>query len=192
MLLTSGRISKEQFRASTFALLDNPKKRHGQILFEMGLISEGELRQAVLEQVQRIVWGLFAVTSGKATFSLGDYAAEEVYKLRIPTPRAILHGCKTVPDAKPMIVRMGGKNTVFFLAPSPEHLQELELEPAEEELLGLIDGRRTFFELCEQGPFSAGLNARVLYGFLCLGLIVRERDPGSGIHVHVPSTSTGA
>ncbi|MGE5236237.1 MAG: DUF4388 domain-containing protein [Acidobacteriota bacterium] len=191
MLLTSGRITKEQFRASTFALLDNPKKRHGQILVEMGLITEAELRAAVLEQVQRIVWSIFGAASGRVTFTLGEYAADEVYQLCIPTPRAILHGCKTVPNAKPMITRMGGKGTVFFRAPSPEHLQGFELEPGEEQLLDLVDGRRTFFELCEQGPFSAGLNARVLYAFHCLALVQREREAGSGIHVHVSSTAGG-
>lgn len=189
MLLTGGRITKEQYRASTFLLLDNPRKRHGQVLVEMGLLTEAEMRAAVLEQVQRIVWSLFGVPEGFVTFTLGEYAADEVYKLRIPTPRAILHGCKTVADAKRLLGRLGGKVTVFSRGESTEHLQGLELEPGEEQLLDLVDSRRTLFELCEQGPFSAGLNARILYAFHCLGLIRREKDSPAGIRVHVPSTN---
>ena len=67
----------------------------------------------------------------------------------------------------------------------------LELEANEEQLLGLVDGRRTLFELCEQGPYSPGLNARVVYGFQCLGLIRKDREAPAGIKVHVPSSQPG-
>ncbi len=189
MLLTGGRITKEEYRASTFNLLDHPHKRHGQILVEMGLLTEAEMRAAVLEQVQRIVWSLFGVPEGKVTFNLGEYAADEVYKLRIPTPRAVLHGCKTVADAKRLVARLGGKATRLTRSDTTEHLGGLELEPAEEQLVGLVDGHRTLFELCEQGPFSAGLNARILYAYHCLGMIRREKETPSGIKVQVPSTN---
>ncbi|MGC8916431.1 MAG: DUF4388 domain-containing protein [Thermoanaerobaculum sp.] len=186
MLLASGRITPEQYRASTLLLLENPQKRHGQILVEMGLLTEAELRVVVLEQVQRIVWGLFGVNEGKVTFTLGEYRTDETYKLRIPTPRAVLHGCKTVPDARRLLSRLGSKTTVFQRVPNPEHLRGLELETQEEQLLALVDGRRTLYELCEQGPFPPGLNARILYAFHCLGLVQKAREQG-GIKVQVPA-----
>lgn len=187
MLLASGRITHEQYRASSLLLLNNPHKRHGQILVEMGILSEAELRVVVLEQVQRIVWGLFGVSEGRVTFTLGEYRTDETYKLRIPTPRAVLHGCKTVPDARRLVARLGSKSTVFARVPTPDHLKSLELEPQEEQLLALVDGRKTLYELCEQGPFSAGLNARVLYAFACLGLIQKRGEPSGAIKVQVPA-----
>ena len=187
MLLTSGRITKDQFRDSSIRLLDNPEKRHGQILVEMGLMTEEEMRAHVLEQIQRIVWSLFGVPEGRVTFTLGDFAADEVYRLRIPTPRAILHGCKTLAESKGLLTRLGSKNAVFGRLPTPDHLEGLELEPGEEQLLQLVDGERTLYELCEQGPFSAGLNGRILYGLHVLGLIVLEREHAGGIKVQIPS-----
>jgi Domain of unknown function (DUF4388) len=192
MLVAAARLTMEQYRASTLLLLDNPEKRHGQILVDMGLLSEVEMRAAVLEQVQRIVWSLFDVPEGRVTFTLGEYRADEVYKLRIATPRAVLHGCKTVANAKRLVSLLGSKATVYTRPPMPEHLAGFELEAAEEQLLSLADGRRTLFELCEQGPFSAGLNARVLYGLQCLGLIQREKEPHVGIKVQVPSTNAAS
>ena len=53
-----------------------------------------------------------------------------------------------------------------------------------------MDGKRTLFELCDGGPFSAGLNARVLYAFNCLGLIRKEKDAPAKIRVQVPTTNT--
>jgi hypothetical protein len=124
------------------------------------------------------------------TFALGEERGDEVYKLRIPTPRAILHGCKTVGDAKRLVGRLGNKSTVFTRPAPPEHLAGLELEANEEQLLQLVDGRRTLFELCEQGPYSPGLNARVLYGFQCLGLIRKDKEGPAGIKVHVASSQS--
>jgi hypothetical protein len=189
MLLTAGRLTHEQYRASTLLLLDNPTKRHGQVLVEMGLLTEAEMRTAVLEQVQRIVWSLFDVEEGHVTFTLGEERADEVYKLRIPTPRAILHGCKTVADSRRLLARLGSKGTVLSRLPVPEHLSTFALEAGEEQLLHLVDGKRTLFELCEAGPFSAGLNARVLYAFHCLGLVRKEREATSAIKVQVSSAA---
>lgn len=188
MLMAAGRLTSDQYRASSLLLLDNPHKRHGQVLVEMGVLSEAEMRAAVLEQVQRIVWSLFDVNEGQVTFALGEFRTDEVYKLRIPTQRAVLHGCKTVADAKRLVARLGSKNTVFVRPNPPEHLEGFELETGEQELLEKVDGKRTLFELCEQGPFSPGLNARVVYGYHALGLI-RKRDASVGIRVHVPSTT---
>ena len=192
VLVAAGQITVEQHRASALLLLEHPGKRHGQVLVDMGLLTETEMRAAVLEQVQRIVWSLFSVPEGRVTFTLGEERADEVYKLRIPTPRAVLHGCKTVGDAKRLIGRLGNKATVFTRPSAPEHLGGLDLEANEEQLLNLVDGRRTLFELCEKGPYSAALNARVLYGFQCLGLIRKERETASGIKVHVTSSQPGS
>jgi hypothetical protein len=191
MLLAAGSITVAQYRASAMLLLDNPRKRHGQILVEMGLLGEEAMRAAVLEQVQRIVWSLFNLQEGLVSFTLGASRVDELYKLRIPTPRAIMHGCKTVPDAKRLIGRLGGKNTLFSRPPMPEQLQGFGLEGSEEQLLDLVDGKHTLFELCEQGPFSAGLNARVLYAFNTLGVIKKEkeRDAAAPIKVHVSQSS---
>jgi len=189
VLLAASRITVEQYRASVLLLLDNPRKRHGQILVEMGLLSEAEMRAAVLEQVQRIVWSLFDLSQGMATFTLVEDRADEVYKLRIPTPRAVLHGCQTMADAKRLVARLGGKTTVFSRPPTPEHLKDFQLESGEEQLLTLVDSKRTLFELCDNGPFSAGLNARVLYAFHCLGLIRKEKETPAKIRVQVASTN---
>ncbi len=187
-LVASGQITVTQYRESALQLLGQPGKRHGQVLVEMGILSEADMRAAVLAQVQRIVWSLFDVAEGLVSFTLGEDRADEVYKLRIPTPRAVLHGCKTVADAKRLVARLGGKGTVFSRVTTTDHLGEFQLEEGEEDLLNLVDGRRSLFDLCDKGPFSAGLNARVLYAYSCLGLIRKEKDSSIGIRVQVPST----
>jgi hypothetical protein len=184
-LLAQGRITKAQYKVSTDELKRSPGKRHGSILVQMGFLKSDDLGAAVREQVQTILWSLFNWNDGQVTFKVGRFRDEEVYKIKIPTPRAVLSGCKRIGDAKVVMARLGGKSTVFRLLERPEHLSALRLETGESKLLELVDGSRTLYELCEEGPLSPGLNARVLYAFAELQLIERETSPASGIRIQV-------
>ena len=48
---------------------------------------------------------------------------------------------------------------------------ELALDGDEYKLLSMVDGRRTLFDICTQGPHGAAENAKVLYAFQILQLI---------------------
>jgi len=184
-LLREGRISNAQYRVSTDEMLRSPGKRHGTILVQMGFLSADELGAAVREQVQSILWNLFNWEDGQVQFKVGRFRDDEVYKIKIPTPRAILSGCKRIADARRVTAQLGGRTTTFVTVPRPSHLAALRLETSEQQLLEMVDGRRPLVELCEQGPLSPGLNARILYAFLELGLVDRERSPSSGIRIQV-------
>ncbi len=184
-LLSQGRISKAQYRVSCDELIRSPGRRHGTILVQMGFLREDELGVVVREQVQAILWSLFNWGSGQVSFRVGRFRDDEIYKIKVPTPRAILSGCKRITDAKVVMARLGGRHTVLARVPRPEHLATLTLETGEQELLELVNGKRPLQELCESGPFNPGMNARVLYAFLVLQLVERERAATSGIKIQV-------
>ncbi len=52
-------------------------------------------------------------------------------------------------------------------------------------MLEMVDGRTTLFDLCERGPMSPGVNARLMYAFLNLCLVERVGSPPSGIKIQV-------
>ena len=187
-LLSQGKITSAQYRVSCDELIRSPGRRHGTIMVQMGFLGADELGVAVRDQVQAILWGLFNWGDGRVSFRVGRFRDDEIYKIKIPTPRAVISGCKRIGDPKAVTSHLGGKHTVFFAPPRPGHLSELKLEGAEQELLDLVDGRRTLVELCEAGPMSPGLSARVLYAFLALQLIERERVSPSAIRIQVRTT----
>ena len=53
------------------------------------------------------------------------------------------------------------------------------------ELLELVDGKKTLYELCESGPASAGANARVLYAFAELQLLTVDPSSSGKILIQV-------
>lgn len=185
-LVRQGRITAAQYRVSSDEMARSPGTRHGTVLVQMGFLKPDELGAAVREQVQLILWNLFNWDDGAVVFRVGRFRDDEVYKVKIPTPRAILSGCKHIGDGRGVIGRLGGRSMMFSRKPRPDHLASLRLESAEQQLLELIDGRKTLYDLCENGPLGAGLNARVLYAFLELGLVERVAI-SSGIKIQVRS-----
>ena len=176
---------------SSDELKRSPGKRHGSILVEMGFLATEDLGPAVREQVQQILWSTMDWGAGDVSFSVGRLRADEVFKIKIPTPRAILSGCKRISDARRLTDILGGRQTVFDRFPVPEHLMDLRMEAAERELLELVDGKKTFLELCEQGPYAPGMNARVIYAFSVLQLVSKDRSGAGSIRIQV-RTSEGS
>ena len=174
-LLRDKLISEDQLRLSSDELKRTPGRRHGTVLVQMGFLEPHELGAAVRKQVQSIVWSLFSWTSGSVTFRVGNFRDDEVYKIKIPTAKAILEGCRFLADAKGVTAKLGGRGGILRPVKRPENLLKLELEDDERQLLDLTDGSRTLYELCEAGPLNPGINARILYAMLALGLIGREQ-----------------
>jgi len=178
-LLRDKLISEDQLRLSSDELKRTPGRRHGTVLVQMGFLEPHELGAAVRKQVQSIVWSLFSWTSGSVTFRVGNFREDELYKIKIPTAKAILEGCRFLADPKGVTAKLGGRGGILRPVKRPENLVKLELEDEERQLLDLTDGSRTLYELCEAGPLNPGINARILYAMLALRLIGREQTSGA-------------
>lgn len=174
-LLRDGRITREQYDESVRRLLSTGK-RQGTILTEMQIIAPAELFIALGEQIQDIVWSVFAWEVGSISFSPGRPRHLEFIKTDIAIPQAIMEGVRHMPDAKSLIGRIGTKTTI--LARTESNVPGLQLDGDEERLLECCNGRRTLYELVNTPPLSAAANARILYALFALQLIgVKLAEP---------------
>lgn len=156
------RISRERARG---------KKRVGELLIEQGLMTPREVFDSIRAQIEDIVWSLFYWHDGEVTFSIGEFRDPDMIQIQLPVGRVIIEGIKRAPEAKPLIERVGKKDTVLAPSFDPGALVELGLDRDEYDLLRSVDGSRTLYELCSAGPFSAAENAKMLYAFRVLHLI---------------------
>ncbi|MGA7616984.1 MAG: DUF4388 domain-containing protein [Thermoanaerobaculia bacterium] len=182
-LLEKGIITREQYDQSA-RLLKETGRRQGQILAEMKAIEPKVLFVSVREQVEEIVWSVFAWPEGEVVFLPGRDKHEEFIKLHIPIPRAVLSGVRRMKDARALVARMGSRHTVFMRS---ERAADPGFELSAEELVLLesVDGTRTLEELTTTPALSQVENAKVLYGMFALRLI--ERKPPKQIKIQVPS-----
>ena len=191
-LRKSRRINTAEHLLGEKGLLEaGGNRRYGAVLVEQGLLSDDELRAAVTEQVKEILWSVFDWESARVTFQAGPSRSEEAIRLDIPTPQAILDGVKQMKDPKRCVGRLGPSWSILEKgSETPERL-ELSLSPAERLFLGRVDGTRSLRDLVSQGPGDVAENARILYAFWVLKLIVR-RDLTSGIRKLQWRTGSGS
>ncbi len=175
-LYRHGKLSRKDL-VETMSLRDKSGKRHGQLLIEQGLLSPGELYEAIRSQMESIVWSVFSWQEGTVTFKIGEVGEPIMIKIHLPMRQVIVRGIKQVPDTKALVTKLGKKSTVFRPTYCTEDLIEIALNREEYELLRLIDEKRTLYEVCTEGPYSVSENARLLYAFHILHLVERVITP---------------
>jgi uncharacterized protein DUF4388 len=172
----SGALSPEVY-AETMREREKLQKRYGVLLIERGIFSPGEIYRAIRKQIEAIVWSLFYWQDGGVSFSIGDFREPDSVRIQLPMRQVILQGIKRAPDAKALVARLGRRETLFEPCYRVEDLIELALDADEYRLLNLVNGKRTLFEICTQGPHGAAESGKVMYAFQILQLI--RRLPGA-------------
>lgn len=171
-LLRAGRLTTEQHE-ETMRARQKSEQRYGALLVELDLLHPGEVYQAILEQVEAIVWSLFYWQEGEVTFQIGDFPDSSAVRILVPMRQVILAGIKRAPNAKALVNRLGRKETVFAPTFQIEDLIEAGLDADEHALLRHVDGKRTLYEVCTQGPMPPHEAAKLMYAFHVLQLIRR-------------------
>jgi len=173
-LLNSGRITRDQYNESLRRVRESGK-RHGVTLVEMGALTTAELFNAVREQIDAIMWSIFAWDFAHVTFTPGREKHLEFVKVDIPLPQAILRGVREMPDPRALLARIGTRTTL--LERSREAVDGATSFTADEEaLLNAANGRTPLSDLVNTPPNTAADNARILYGLFVLGAVTpKER-----------------
>ena len=180
-LRRTGRITLEQFERLTRAR-EETTKRFGTLLVEERLLSPREVFAAIREQVEGIVWSLFYWSEGEVTYGAGDFAKEDMVQIQLSLREVIFEGIKRAPDARALLARLGGRDTLLEPCYRAEELIEVGLDEPEYGFLVQVDGKTTLYDLCSSGPQTPGDNAKLLYAFTVLHLTrkVGRGSAGSG------------
>ncbi len=189
-----GRLSQDEFRR-VMRLRRETNARLGGLLIQHGLMAPDEVREAIKRQTEEIVWSLFSWWRGNVTFKLGPWQPVDMICIQLSLSQVIIDGIKRESDVRPLIRRIGRRSTVlephFTIEDSVEHGFDAE----EYALLTMVDGRRTLFELCSDGPRVGKDNARLLYAFYVLGLIkpvFEASDGAEPVRLHAFRSSNDA
>ncbi len=192
-LVRTEKLSAEQFDAISRERARS-RERFGVLLIRRQLLSPGEVYEAIREHIEEIVWSLFFWQEGEVNFSVGEYQEEDMVQIQIPMRRVIVQGIARAAEAKPLVSRLGRKETVFRPSFRWEDLIEIGLNAEEFQLLGLVDGIKTLYQLCAEGPHSPAENAKLLYAFKVLHLVERvnpETERTGPLKIQLPTTGDG-
>ena len=180
-----GLLDREQL-VHTIKLRDEVGKRFGQVVIDEGMLAPSDLYEALRSQIRSIVWSVFAWKRGDLTFDLGVPPDPSMVRIHLPVRQMIVQGIKKAPDVKTLIQKLGSKESVFEPTYVTEDLIALSLDREEYSLLRLVNGERTLYEICADGPYGVSENARLLYAYRILGLIASVSESGpQGLKIHM-------
>ena len=149
-------------------------KRFGVLCIEKGILSPIEVFEFIRAQIENIVWSLFYWSEGEVTFGIGSLTDVDMVQIQLPIGQVVVQGIRQAPDAKPLVARLGGKDTILEPMYRVEDLIELGLDTDDFRLLGMVDGKKSLYELLNEGPRTAPENAKILYAFQALNLVRRH------------------
>lgn len=190
-LYRNEKLTREQL-IETNRMRAGSDKRHGEILIERGLLSPAELFESIRRQMEAIVWSVFSWQTGEVGFKIGEFSDPAMIKIHLPMRQVILRGIKHVKDAKALVARLGRKRTVLRPSYCTEELIEIALDSDEYRLLRLVNGKRSLYDVCVEGPFSVSENARMLYAFHVLQLIDKLDGSSDGLKIRLSTDAPTA
>jgi hypothetical protein len=181
MLLRTGKITEADLeRARDMQQRQGDKRRLGEILVSLGVITQREVERQIRFQIEEVVFEVMSWNEGY--FSFADEVESKVpteLTVRIPVEALLMEGARRIDEWSRIENRISHVGVVPSLAPPPEGGGgELDLLPPEWEVLALIDGERSVRGIATELGRSDFDVAKTLFGLESAGVIVLV-DPGS-------------
>src|SRR6266513_1143742 len=181
LLLRTGKITEADLeRARDMQQRQGDKRRLGEILVALGVITKGEVERQVRFQIEEVVFEVMSWNEGY--FSFAEQTESKVpteLTVRIPVEALLMEGARRIDEWSRIENRIPHVGVVPSLAPPPEGGGgELDLLPPEWEVRALIDGERSVRGLATELGRSDFEVAKTLFGLESAGVIVLV-DPGT-------------
>lgn len=174
-LVRIGKVPAEDLAAAAL-VAERTRRRTGDVLIEMGLLSDAERMYYVAQQVKAIIYSLFAWEEGVWQITFRNRAQHEVLKLDLHPANLIMRGVRKLysPQRLERLLPDGAR-------PSPSQepsylLSDVELEAWEAHLLARIDGTRSVADLTRLAQKEPHLVRGVLAGLCALKILEISRE----------------
>jgi curved DNA-binding protein CbpA len=162
VLLRAGKISVDQY----YQLIDIAQKKgksYGAALVELGYLRPEDIVWAVRSQVEEIILSLFKWKDGKFTFIDGPVLSDKAIRLKLSAANLIYRGIKRISDTRYISKALPSRNIILGYARDPLYLfQDITLDKEDQDILSLVDGRKTIQEILSVSPLDNSQTMKTL------------------------------
>jgi hypothetical protein len=181
LLVRKGRIDEGDVQRAKELQAKGDERRLGQILVELGVISELELERQVQSQVEEVVFELVSWQEGYFSFEEGDSAKPPADALvSISTGSLLMEGARRIDEWSRIERRIAHLGVIPGFAPqqADDGNEYLDLLPPEWEVLTAVDSARDVKEIALVLGRSEFDVAKTLFGLEATGILTL-REPVS-------------
>jgi len=176
-LLRLGKLSPADHQRCD-ELIRRDKKRLGQALQELGLMTKQQVEEALALHVREVLLSVFAWLEGAYGFEeQAELAGDEEVAQGLSTGEMILEAVRRVTDPDVVRYALGDINRVLAQSTDPLlRFQKIMLSPVDGFLLSRVDGTMSAREVIDLAPVPPEEAEKSLFGLLCTGTV--EYAPG--------------
>lgn len=180
VLVRAGKVTESDLeRARAIQERETGRRRLGQILVEMGVIPERELQRQVESHVAEVVFELLSWQEGFFSFTEGPLVGVPADAMvRIRTESLLMEGARRIDEWSRIESHIPHLGVIPVLAPigTEAEAPQLDLLPAEWEVLAHVDGARDVRQMAQSLGQSEFEVARTLFGLISTGVLALH-DP---------------
>ncbi|MFI5230900.1 MAG: DUF4388 domain-containing protein [Gemmatimonadales bacterium] len=172
LLMRTGRVTAAQVAAASAAQKERgDSRRLGEILLEMGAISQKELERQVRLQIEAVIFELLSWREGFFRFEEGAMDGDPM--VQIGTEALLMEGARRIDEWSRISDRVPSLLAIPRLASlkDDQHAPMLDLLPSEWEVLTMIDGSLDLRAIASQLARTEFDTAKVVYGLVSTGVV---------------------
>ncbi|OGU30441.1 MAG: hypothetical protein A3K13_06135 [Gemmatimonadetes bacterium RIFCSPLOWO2_12_FULL_68_9] len=183
LLVRAGKLGEADLHRAREIQQRGDRRRLGQILVEMGAVTERELERQVRRQIEEVVFemmswqeGYFSFVEGPLPASAGDGT------VRLPTEALLMEGARRIDEWSRIESKIPHLDVVPALPPVEQASEGLlDLLPSEWEVLAAIDGERSIRGIAALLGRTEFDVAKIVFGLSAAGIVMlADRRRGGG------------
>ncbi len=177
-LIRGGNIDTKTYERAA-VMMKQTRRRLGMTLVALGSLDAEKVDALVNEQIQQIIYSIFAWETGQYGFETIDNPVEDDIALKLSTDAILLEGVRKM--ASDTAIRKAIGNMDSILLPNETSLLDdgnVRLTSSEGFVLSRVDGRTSVADLAAISPLGEEGTLRCAYGLISAG-ILRVEEPKS-------------
>ncbi len=179
-------VSSEQLDQAIRVQEVQRDRRLGDILVELGLVSRQQLEGLLLLQIEEAVYHLFTWTQGTFNFEAGVRPEQQVFTVSINPESLLLEGARRVDEWSQIEKKIPSFDLIFAVDAARAPSADVELSPAQDRILPLLDGTRDVRQVMDECSFIEFEAATALFGLISAGYV---RRVGTSSKVEAPKAN---
>ncbi|UCD19971.1 MAG: tetratricopeptide repeat protein [candidate division WOR-3 bacterium] len=152
----------------------NKGKRLGEILVEMGAISQTVLDKELKQQIEEAIHTMLSWKEGYFNFEVDLLPSSTEKTVSLSSQDLLLGSARLIQDWQKIEEMMPPRETVLT---ERENMHGFDLTPAEEKVLSLVDGASTVDEVIKESNLDYQEACKAIYVLLVSGLVEKPKRP---------------
>ena len=172
LLVTHEIIDRQQLDTAMAYQSSHAGQRLGEVLVELGSVTQERLNQYISVQIEEAVYHLFQWSEGTFQFE-PDVAPDDVFLVSVSIDALLMEGARRVDEWSVVEKKITSMDLVFALERDPLEDKGLDLTDDQRRIIPLIDGERSVMDLVEASGLGEFDSGKALYGLIQAGFAVQ-------------------